>query len=145
MVSDAEQTSRTGTDTRSSWFPKRCRFWRKPTKSVTTRLYMCVHVCDKCLCVSAADNWIVTQPETRLIRHRMCVQSAGNASLNETSIRAPVLGRQTEFTEAAISSVNPITRSETDLDVSVEESGPVLMISVLCDLINSVRQVLMRK
>ena len=50
----------------SSWFPKRCRFGaspsvitkfsthdRPPTKSVTTRLFMCVHVCDKCLCVSA--------------------------------------------------------------------------------------------
>ena len=68
-----------------------------------------------------------------------------------------MLGRQTELTEAigapgqvvpkqsAILSVNPITRSETDLDVSVEESGPVLMISVLYDLINSLRQVWMRK
>ena len=48
-----------------------------------------------------------------------------------------MLGRQTEFTEAvgalgqvvlkrpAGLSVSPITRSETNLDVNVEESGPV--------------------
>ena len=54
------------TDTRSYWFPQRCRFGAgpsvitkcathdgPPTKSVTTRLFMCVHVCDKCLCVPA--------------------------------------------------------------------------------------------
>ena len=48
-----------------------------------------------------------------------------------------MLGRQTEFTEAvgapgqvvpkrpAGLSVSPITRSETNLDMNVEESGPV--------------------
>ena len=42
-----------------------------------------------------------------------------------------MLGRQTEFTETvgakqpADLSVSPITRSETNLDMNVEESGPV--------------------
>ena len=57
VLTDAEETSGTGTDTRSSWLPKRCRFGaspsviakfsthdRPPTKSVTALPILCVHV-----------------------------------------------------------------------------------------------------
>ena len=66
VLTDAEETSGTGTDTRSSWLPKRCRFGaspsviakfsthdRPPTKSVTALPILCVHVRGKCLCVFA--------------------------------------------------------------------------------------------
>ena len=79
-----------------------------------------------------------TARESRWFFQRRCALKAqGNESLTRNGVRAPVLGRQTEFPEAfgapgqvvpkrpAGSSVSPITRSETNLGVNVEESGPV--------------------
>ena len=86
VFSDAEETSRTRTDTRLSWFPKRCRFGASPSvmtifsthdgpskKSVTARLFMCVHVCDKCLCISAC-GWRAIRLGVCIIDFDMCVE-----------------------------------------------------------------------
>ena len=93
--------------------------------------------------------------EPRWFVHRRCALKPQETKLRtKWSSRAPVLGRQSEFTEAvgapgqvvplrpAGLSVSPITRSETNLDMSVKESGPVKN-SILSELMNAVRQVLM--
>ena len=68
---------------------------------------------------------------------KMCAQIAGKESLNEMSVGAPVLVRQTQFTEAfgafgqAVTKppgglpVSPATNSEANMDVSVEDTGLV--------------------
>ena len=67
MFSDAEETSGTGTDTRSSLFPKRCRFGACP--SVITEMFntrqaankVChdssVYVCVTNVCAASACGW----------------------------------------------------------------------------------------
>ena len=73
-----------------------------------------------------------------MVLHRRCALEGQETNLStKRSIRAPVLGRQTEFTETVSACgrvapkrraglpVSPVTRAETNMDVSVEESGPV--------------------
>ena len=59
-----KQTSRTGTDTRSSWFPKRCRFW---LRQQNLSRFVCLCVCT--FVTSVCPFWLKPFSLERYIAH----------------------------------------------------------------------------